>query len=211
MMRLTGGFLAAGTLVLALAVQAAEAPDIMREWATIKAPAPPTLRPVTIDAPKTALLVMDFSKMNCVPERRARCVPAAQKVRSLLDEARAHRVFVVHVINTAMKTTDIVDALAPIQGETVIQVQGDKFHASELEKLLKDRGITTVIATGSSGNGAVLLTTIGGASRGFEMIVPVDTMPSDSAYHEQLTIAEIASVGFVNEHATITRSDMIRF
>jgi nicotinamidase-related amidase len=210
-MRLSSGFLAGGAVVLALTAQAAETPDIMREWATIKAPAPPTLRPVTVDAAKTALLVMDFSKMNCVPERRARCVPAAAKVRSLLDAARAHHVLVVHVINTAMKPTDIVDALQPVQGETVIQVQGDKFHASELENLLKDRGITTVIATGSSGNGAVLLTTIGGASRGFQMIVPVDTLPSDSAYHEQLTIAEIASVGFVNERSTITRSDMIRF
>jgi nicotinamidase-related amidase len=110
-----------------------------------------------------------------------------------------------------MKVADVVDALAPRPGEPVLQVQGDKFYRSDLERLLKEKGITTVIATGTSGNGAVLLTTIGGVSRGFNVIVPVDTMPSASAYHEQFTIFEIADVNFLNAHATLTRSDMIGF
>jgi hypothetical protein len=56
----------------------------------------------------------------------------------------------------------------------------------------------------------VLLTTIGGASRGFNMVVPVDTMPAEMAYHEQFAIFEIADVTFLHAHATLPRSDMIK-
>ena len=110
-----------------------------------------------------------------------------------------------------MKPGDEVRALAPVAGEPVIQVQGDKFYASELEKLLKDKGITTAILTGSTGNGAVMLTAIGGVSRGFNMVVPIDTMPADDAYHEQFAIFEIEDVNFLHAHCTLTRSDMINF
>jgi nicotinamidase-related amidase len=190
---------------------AGEAPDIMREWATIHAPAPPRIAPVTIDPVKTALLVMDFNKANCTLQARARCVTAVPNVRHILDGARGHGVTIIHVITPNMKRDDIVDALAPLADEPILQVQGDKFHNSELEKMLQDRGITTVIAAGSSGNGAVLLTAIGGVSRGFNMVIPVDTMPSDSAYHEQFTIFEIADLNFLHNRSTLTRSDMIAY
>jgi len=191
--------------------QGAGEPDIMREWASIRPPAAPTLAPVTIDAAKTALLVMDFNSENCTPQMRARCAAAIPAVRKLLDTARARKMFVVQVITTAMKPADIVSELKPAAGEPVLQIQGDKFYRSDLEKMLKEKGITRVIATGSTGNGAVLLTTIGGVSRGFDVVVPVDTMPGATAYHEQFAIFEIADVNFLHAHSVLTRSDMIRF
>ena len=44
----------------------------------------------------------------------------------------------------------------------------DKFLKTDLEKILKDKGITTVIAVGTSSNGAVLYTGSGAALRGME-------------------------------------------
>ena len=52
-------------------IGSAEASDIVAEWATVK-PAAPTLKPVTVEAKTTALLVLDFMKQNC--GKRPRCV-----------------------------------------------------------------------------------------------------------------------------------------
>jgi nicotinamidase-related amidase len=191
--------------------KAMEQPAILREWDTIMPPPPPALIPVTVDRSKTALLVMDFNKAVCTPAARPRCSAAIPRIRALLDSARTTNMALVHIITPNMKPSDVVDALAPHAGEPVLQVQGDKFYRSELENWLKARGITTVIATGTSGNGAVLLTTIGGVLRGFNVIIPIDTMPSATAYHEQFTIFEIADVNLLRANATLTRSDMIRF
>jgi len=184
---------------------------IMQEWAGTRPPAAPKLSPVAVDPAKTALLVMDFNKNSCTPADRARCAAAVPNVKKLLDAARAKHMLVVQVITPNMKPSDVVEALAPAPGEPVLQVQGDKFYRSDLEKMLKDKGITTVIATGTAGNGAVLLTTIGGVSRGFNVVVPIDTMPAATAYHEQFAIFEIADVNFLHAHSTLTKSDMITF
>ena len=52
----------------------------------------------------------------------------------------------------------------------------DKFRNTDLEKILKDKGITTVIVVGTAANGAVLFTASGAAFRGMNVIVPVDGM-----------------------------------
>jgi len=45
--------------------------DIIAEWASVKPPAAPELKPVTVDPKTTALLVLDFMKGNC--GARPRC------------------------------------------------------------------------------------------------------------------------------------------
>jgi nicotinamidase-related amidase len=188
-----------------------KAQDILQEWATIKAPAAPELKPVMIDAQKTALIVMDFNQLNCVPEKRSRCAAVLPKVQKLLAEARGRGMTVVHTYTPNMTQADMVKSVAPIAGERVLQVRGDKFLNNDLEKYLKDKGITTVLNVGTSANGAVLFTTIGASQRGFKAIVPIDTMPADTAYQEQFSIWEIANGPGVREDSTLTRTDMIKF
>ncbi len=89
--------------------------------------------------------------------------------------------------------------------------RGDKFSGSDLEKMLKDKGIESVIIVGTSANSAVLYTAFGAVQRGFKPIVPIDGMPSDTAYQEQFTIWQIANGSQLNDHAVLTRTDLLKF
>ena len=104
-------------------------------------------------------------------------------------------------------------ALEPKDGEWTPQRGPDKFLGSDLEQRLKQRGIKTVIVTGSSAQGVVIGTGSGAAQRGYKVIVPVDAMSSDDLYAEQYTAWHMAEGGpaLVTEQVTLTRSDMVSF
>ena len=80
-----------GTLALSLPAQAA---DIVDNWAQVQAPAAPKLENVTVDPKTTALLMLDFLKQNCGPNPA--CTAALPGVKSLLDQARAKKMYVVY-------------------------------------------------------------------------------------------------------------------
>ena len=84
----------------AVLVYAAPAPaqTIIDEWASVKAPPAPALKPVTLDPKTTALLMIDIIKQTCNNERRPRCVASIPKVQKLLAEARAKGVFVIYAL-----------------------------------------------------------------------------------------------------------------
>ena len=195
---------------LAVALPAA-AQTVIEEWASVKAPPPPELKPVTIDASHTALLVMDFNKNSCTPQGRARCAAVLPKVKGLLTAARQHGMPVFHTTAGTATAADISPELTPMPGEPVYNPGLNKLVQPELVKSLKDKGITTLILTGTSANGAVLFTAGGAAQLGFKIIVPVDGMPADGAYQEQFAVWDIANGPTVREHATLTKIDMIKF
>jgi nicotinamidase-related amidase len=188
-----------------------QAQDILQEWATIKPPPPPEIKAVALDAKKTAVIVMDFNQGNCIPTKRARCAVALPKVQKLLAGVRAKSMVVVHTYTPNMQQSDISKEVTPVAGERVLQVRGDKFRGNDLEKSLKDKGITTLLLVGTSGNGALLFTAIGGSQRGFKVVVPIDAMPADTAYQEQFAIWEIANGPGVREDLTLTKIDMLTF
>ncbi len=190
---------------------AAPAPDIMREWASVRAPSPPQLATVTVDPKTTALLIISFDKMVCSAADRKRCPPAIPKVKSLLDSARAQGMMVVHGYATAQMPSDVQPDLVPIDGEPIVHAPADKFLNSGLADILRAHGIGNVIVAGTAGNGAVLFTVVGGATQGFDLIVPADTMPADSAYHEQYALVEMNDIGFLHQHVKLTSSDRIVF
>lgn len=188
----------------------ARAADIMSEWASVKAPPPPTLTPVTVDTKTTALLVMDFlPKFYCA--EKPRCVAALPSVKRLLDAARAAGATVIYSVAGSFSSADILKQVAPLGNEPVVKAHADKFLGTDLEKILRDKSIKTVIVTGTAGNGAVLYTGSAAALRGFNVIVPVDGLPSESPYAEQLTIWQLAHGPGFAKQVTITRSDMIKF
>ncbi len=82
---------------------------------------------------------------------------------------------------------------------------------TDLEKILKEKGIQTVIVTGTSANGAVLYTASGAALRGLKVIVPVDGLSANTLYEEQLTVWQLANGPGFGGQVTITKSDMIEF
>ena len=205
----------AGTLAVALLTASPSvAADIIAEWATVKAPPVPELKPVTLDGKTTALLILDMMKTNC--PKRPRCSATVPNVKKLHDAARAAGAMVFYSLVGGDNPTpaDIVDpGIAPRDGEWVFQRGPDKYFGSGLEERLKKRGIKTVIVCGTSAQGVVIGTGSGSAQRGYKVIVPVDCMSSEDPYMEQYAAWHMFKGGpaIVTDQTTLTRSDMIKF
>ena len=186
----------------------AQAANIVDEWASVKAPAP-TLKPVTVDAKTTALLMLDFMNQNC--GKRPRCLATIPAMKKLLADARAHKVAVVYSLIANTTTADVIKDVAPQADEPHVLSGPDKFLRTDLEKILKDKGITTVIAVGTSSNGAVLFTASGAAFRGMNVIIPVDGMSAVDAVAEYSTTIDFMTAPLLSNKTTLTKSDMIKF
>ncbi|HSV23877.1 MAG TPA: cysteine hydrolase [Xanthobacteraceae bacterium] len=203
----------AAALSASMAAAPAWAGDIVAEWATVKPPPVPELKPVTIDPKTTALLILDLMKTNC--GERPRCTAMVPNVRKLHDAARAANMMVFYTLVGPPGATpaDMVPGITPRDGEWVYQRGPDKYLGSDLEKRLKDKGIKTVIITGTSAQGVVIGTGSGSAQRGYKVIVPVDGMASEDPYMEQYAAWHMYKGGpaIITEHVTVTRSDMIKF
>ena len=90
--------------------------DIIAEWANVKAPAPPELKPVAADAKTTALLLLDLLQQNC--GRRPRCFAEMPAIKKLLETARAAGVTVVYSGFGKIPPSDIIKDVAPIGKRT---------------------------------------------------------------------------------------------
>jgi len=188
---------------------AARAANIVEEWATVTAPPPPELKPVTLDPKTTALLMLDFLPPNC--GSRPRCVATVAPAKKLLEEARSKGVTVIHSTFGNNKPTDILKDVAPAANEPTVNSFPDKFLNTDLDKMLKEKGIQTVITAGSAANGAILYTASGAALRNLKAVVPVDLISAATPYAEQLSTWQLANGPVFGNNVTITRSDMIKF
>jgi hypothetical protein len=135
--------LATAVAAAALAAGSASAASIIDEWASVKAPPPPTLKAVTVDPKTTALLMLDFVTPICNEHHDARCVASLPAVKKLLAAARASGTMVVYSSIPHVPKGAIHKEVAPKGDEPVVQAFLDKFLHSDLEKVLKDKGITT--------------------------------------------------------------------
>lgn len=206
------GLVAAATPAPAHA-QTVHAQTVIDEWATVRLPAPPALKPVTVAPQQTALLVMDFTTQTCTAARRPRCANSVPNVAKLVTAARAKGAFVVYSVALPGSTAaDILKELAPAAGEPVLPPLGpDKFVNSDLEKMLREHGIKTVIAMGTQAHTSVLHTAAAAALRGFKVIVPVDAMSGDDAWPELYTAWHLANAARIAPQVTLTRLDMVTF
>ena len=190
----------------------ASAQTIIDEWASVKAPAAPELKSVTLDPKTTAFLALDFVNQTCNPERRPRCIASIPKVVKAVEAARAKGVTVIHSRVRGSQPTDVKEGLAPKGDEPSVVAPADKFIGTELEKMLKDKGIQTVIVTGTAAHGAVLYTASEAVYRGFKAVVPVDGMSSENPYMEQYVAFQLLNLpGGPPGSMTLTRLDMIAY
>jgi nicotinamidase-related amidase len=166
---------------------------------------------VTVDPRTTALLLLDFNKQTCNAERRPRCIASIPKVKKLLEAARAKGVAVIYSLSAGAVPADIAADMAPRPGDPVVLSGPDKFLGTDLEKLLKERNIQTVIVAGTAAHGAVLNTASGAALRGLKVVVLTDGISAETLYPEQYTLWHLLNAPRIGAQVTLTRTDMITY
>ena len=203
-------------LATALAYAApAPAQTIIDEWSSIKVPPAPELTPMTVDPQNTALLMLDFLHQNCAPNLR--CTASLPKAKELLAAARAKGATVIYTAYPG--GGDILSEVARKESEPLVTAFLDKFlltnkdgsHDTGLDKMLKDKGIKTVIVVGSAANGAVLYTATSAFFHGYQTIIPVDGISGRNSYVEQEVVYNFVSAPVMGGKVVLTRIDMIKF
>jgi nicotinamidase-related amidase len=202
--------IAAAALAAALSLPA-QAADVIDEWTSVKLPPAPQLKEVTVDPKTTALLVMDIIKPVCNAERYPRCPGTIPAVKKLIDQARAKGMVVVYTTVLNVPKTVIYDEVAPAANDPVVPGVLDKFLHTDLEKIFKDKGVTTVLMVGTVAQGAVIMTGSQAAQLGFSVVVPVDAISGNTAFPEAYALWHLANAPIVAPKVTLTRSTMIKF
>ena len=133
------------------------------------------------------------------------------KIQKFLKRVRAKGMPVVYSLTRKGTPASIWPEVAPQGGEPIVKSSVDKFFKTDLEKILKDKGIKTVIIVGTTAEGAVLHTATGAAMRGLQVIVPVDGMSAGTMYAEQYTAWHLVNAPGSRSRTTLTRFDMIEF
>ena len=150
---------------------------------------------VRVDPARSALVVVDMQN-DFVKEGGSLLVPDAEgtipNVRSLLDLARENGMKVVFTQDTHNEGDpeweiwpeharegswgwEIVEELAPLEGETVIRkVRYDAFYGTALDHLLRTWDVETLIICGTVANICVHYTAASAALRWYEVVIPRD-------------------------------------
>jgi nicotinamidase-related amidase len=182
---------------------------------------PPTPSPVAVspDARSTALLVLDFNTAVCQP--RPACIEVLPRVAQLIAKARAANVPVLYSTTPSPKGPNpTLDAVAPRAGEPVVAARADKFLGTNMEELLKQRKVQTLVIAGTAANGAVLYSAYHANALGFTVAVAQDAVSSATPYETTLALFQLLhQPGVGNEdnkplapqRVTLTRSDLVTF
>ena len=202
-------------LVLAIsssAMAAVAAPErtITDEWDFVTIPPAPELKPVALDVSSTAFLILDIQDPLCTKER-PRCAASVPKIAAFLTLAREKGMTVAYSLTPTGKPEQIIPSVAPWPGDPIVKSSVDKFFNTDLEKLLKERGIKTVVIVGTAANGAVLHTAVAAAMRGMQVVIPVEGMTAIDPYAEQYTAWHMMNGPGTRNRATVTRFSMISF
>ena len=187
------------------------AQHVVEAWGTVPIPPAPELKTAVVDPGKTALLILDIQRQICNADRQPRCVAMVPRIQRFLTEARGRGMAVVFSLAGDATPADILKEVAPREGEPSVRSGPDKFLGTELEAILKGKGIQSVIVVGTAANGAVLHTAAAAAFRGVKVILPVDGMTSGPLYAEQYAVWHLLNAPRVSALTTPTSLDRIRF
>jgi nicotinamidase-related amidase len=212
---LTSGWLLSACIGLALAQSGAQS-TAAKSLVTLQMPALPDSVPVTVKAATTALLVFDMVDPICTtqPKCMATMVPA---VTSLLAKARSAGVFVLYSTRGPTLSKWITQ-VAPASGDPVMQSYAqDRFYNTDLDKILKGKGIQTLILAGWKISGSVTYTSVGATARGYTVVVPQDATLATTDYETAIGIFQVLNQFDANatneplkaKASTLSRTEMI--
>lgn len=185
---------------------------------TLHMPPSPDPVPVALNAATTALLIFDIVDPICTrqPNCTGHMVPA---ISSLLARARKAGVTVAYGTRAPTMTKWLPD-VSPRADDIKIESQAqDRFFNTDLDRLLKAKGITTLILTGWKVSGSVTYTSVGATLRGYTVVVPIDASLDATDYeiaigryqilHQHSANAD--NEPLKNRATTLSRTDLITF
>jgi len=185
---------------------------------SVQMPAPPAPVAVSLKPATTALFVSDVVEPIC--KAQPTCATGmAPKIAELLARARKAGMLVVYSTQDA-NMSKWMPEVKPESGDPLIPSKGqDRFFSTELDNVLKAKGITTVILTGWKVSGSILYTSVGATLRGYTVVVPSDTTSAPTEYEIPIGIYAILNQNAANptneplkpKTTTLSRSDLITF
>ena len=124
---------------------------------------------------------------DCPPTKRERW-PPGQRIGDMGPMGR--------ILIQGEEGHAIVDELAPLSGEIVIDKPGKSaFYATDLEELLRSKGIKYLLVTGVTTDVCCSATVIAANDRGFDAIVLSDCVASYSPERHMAALAVIKAQG----------------
>ncbi len=185
---------------------------------TLQMPSTPDPVPVVLNPATTALLIFDIVDPICTrqPNCKGKMLPA---IASLLARARQAGVTIGYGTRAATMSKWLPEVL-PAPGDITIESQAqDRFYNTDLDKLLKAKGITTLILTGWKVSGSVTYTSVGATLRGYTVVVPVDASLDATDYEIAIGLYQIlhqhgsnaANEALKDGASTLSRTDLITF
>jgi nicotinamidase-related amidase len=179
---------------------------------------------ISLDASRTALLVMDL-QADIVAQYGDACAPLLERTATLIAAARAAQVPIIYIVvgfrpgypeasprnpifgrlattGRFMTTTpgaDIAPAVQPRPEDIIIvKHRVSAFSGTDLEMILRARGIETLVLTGLATSGVVLSTVVCGFDADYRLVVVTDCCAdSDQEVHRVLVEKYFARRGSV--------------
>jgi len=150
------------------------------------------------------VLVIDMQKDNIGKF----CLHIIPKIKILVEEARKKGLPVIYACDTRLRDDPIferfnlpphtikgtegwkiIDELSPETSDIIVEKPRlSAFYASNLDFLLRYKGIKTLIISGIRTEGCILKTIMDGLELGYEIILPVDCIASPSKENHEATL-----------------------
>lgn len=194
------------------------APAAGQQMQTVQMPATPNPARVTLDPKTTALVVLDFVEdiCNAQPTCTGKMLPA---MTPFLQQARKAGLPIVYGTRERNMTKWLKE-VAPTDGDIkIMSMAQDRFFRTDLDKILKARGVKTVILAGWKVSGSVTYTSVGAMAHDYTVVIPMDTTSAGSDYETIIGFYNVLNSGNANltnqplkaGSVTLSRTDMIEF
>jgi nicotinamidase-related amidase len=197
---------------------AAQAQATSKPLLSLQMPALPDPVRVTLNSATTALLVLDYVEPICnsQPKCKSQMLPA---MTPFMERVRKTGMVVAYGTREPNMSKWLPE-VAPAPGDIkIVNIAQDRFYNTDLDKALKEKGITTIIMVGWKVSGSVAYTSVGATLRGYTVVIPVDTTTAATDYETAIGFYQILNQGNGNltnqplkpKAPTLSRTDMIAF
>ncbi len=175
----------------------------------------PEPKDISLDAAKTAVVVLDLNARCHDPEEV--CSQLMEPLGGFLERVREASVPVVFTVSLQFKGTPMGEVAAPLkrrETEPVLHPDAfDKFAGGDLQAILSEAGTENLIVTGSLTNVAVLYTATAAARvHRYNVIIPLDGVNAKSTYEHEYAIHQLTVIpAGAADRMRFTGLDMIQF